>query len=289
MEDEVSFLTSSVILTLLAGSLIVWAQIAGRLAMRPRTPLVEYEPRLPVPWSGVDVAVLGATALMLQSLVVGLVVRWLGIELNVRSPEVLEAIIVSRLAWLAFAIPYLVFRTGAYADDMGFDLRRFGHDMRVAGLTFLAAIVPVYGTQIVLTQVFGIKSEHALVQLARDAPNTGLLVLISFAAVIMAPLVEEFLVRVVLQGWLEKKQRLFRKRRGDETESPAGWGPIVVSGAIFAVLHEWPDSIALFILSLFLGYAYQRTHRIVAPLTVHVLVNSLAMLELWREFFAATS
>lgn len=286
MDDEVSFLSGSVILTLLAGSLIVWAQVAGRLATRPRTPLLEYEPRLPVPWSGVDVAVLGVTALVFQSLVVGVAVGALGVELNVHSPEVLAAIVVSRLIWLAFAIVYLVLRAGAYADDLGFDLRRFGHDMRVAAITFLAAIVPVYGTQIVLTQVFGYKSEHALVQLARETHNAGTLVLISLAAVIMAPLVEEFLVRVVLQGWLEKKQRQFRKRRGDANESPAGWGPIVVSGAIFAVLHEWPDSIALFILSLFLGYAYQRTHRIVAPLAVHVLVNSLAMFELWRGFLA---
>jgi membrane protease YdiL (CAAX protease family) len=287
MEDEVSFLTGSVILTLLAGSLIVWAQIAGRLAMRPGAPLVPYEPRLPVPWTGVDVTVLGITALVFQSLVVGVTAGALGIELNARSPEVLGAIVVSRLVWLAFAIPYLVLRAGAYADDLGFDLRRFGYDLRVAALTFLAAIVPVYGTQLILTQVFENKSEHALVRLARDSQNAGALVLISFAAVIVAPLVEEFLVRVLLQGWLEKKQRAFRQRRGDPSESPAGWGPIVVSGAIFAALHGWPDAVALFVLSLFLGYAYQRTHRIVAPLAMHMLVNSLAMFELWRGFLAS--
>jgi membrane protease YdiL (CAAX protease family) len=287
MEDEVSFLTGSVILTLLAGSLIVWAQVAARLATRPRTPLVEYEPRLPVPWSGVDVIVLGITALVFQSLVVGMTAGALGIELDARSPEVLGAIVVSRLVWLAFAIPYLVLRAGAYADDLGFDLRRFGYDLRVAALMFLAAIVPVYGTQLVLTQVFDYKSEHALVQLSRQTQNTSVLLLVTVAAVIVAPLVEEFLVRVVLQGWLEKKQRAFRKSRGYEAETPAGWGPIVISGAIFAALHGWPDAIALFVLSLFLGYAYQRTHRIVAPLAMHMLVNSLAMFELWRAFLAS--
>ncbi len=287
MEDEVSFLTGSVILTLLAGSLIVWAQVAGKLAMRPRTPLVEYEPRLPVPWSGVDVVVLAITALVVQSLVVGVTAGALGIELNVRSPEVLAAVVVSRLVWLAFAIPYLVLRGGAYADDLGFDLRRFGYDLRVAALMFLAAIVPVYGTQLVLTQVFDYESEHALVQLSRQTQDVGVLLLVTVAAAIVAPLVEEFLVRVVLQGWLEKKQRAFRKSRGYDAETPAGWGPIVVSGAIFAALHGWPDAIALFVLSLFLGYAYQRTHCIVAPLAMHMLVNSLAMFELWRGFLAS--
>ncbi len=120
----------------------------------------------------------------------------------------------------------------------------------------------------------------------RSAPNVGVLVLVTVAAVVMAPLVEEFMVRVILQGWLEKKQREYRLRRGDLSERPAGFGPIVVSGVIFAALHGWPDAVALFVLSLFLGYAYQRTHRIIAPLVIHVLVNSLAMFELWRLFLA---
>ncbi|MEX2111840.1 MAG: CPBP family intramembrane glutamic endopeptidase [Pirellulales bacterium] len=286
MEEQGSYLTGVLMLALLAGSLMVWAALVDR-GVKRHAPLI-YEPRLPVPWSGLDVIVLGITVLLLQSLLVGAAAVATGTEPTMKSPAVLGAIVVSRGVWLLFAIGYLVRRAGAYADDMGFDLRRWRYDLRVAGLTFLAAIVPVYGAQLVLTQVFGYKSEHALVQLSKEAPNAGVLLLVSLAAVLVAPLVEEFMVRVVLQGWLEKKQQEYRQRRGDLSESPAGFGPIVVSAAIFAALHGWPDAIALFLLSLFLGYVYQRTHRIVAPLAIHVLVNSLAMFELWRAFLAGS-
>ncbi len=286
MEEQGSYLTGMLTLVLLAGSLLVWAGLVKQSASR-REPL-GYEPRLPVPWSGLDVIVLGVTVLLLPSLLVAAAAAATGTEPTINSPAALGAVLVSRIVWLLLAIGYLVKRTGAYADDMGFDLRRWRYDLRVAGLTFLAAIVPVYGTQLVLTELFGYTSEHALVQLSKAEPNTGVLLLVSLAAVLVAPLVEEFMVRVVLQGWLEKKQREHRQRRGDLSESPAGFGPIVVSAAIFAALHGWPDAVALFVLSLFLGYAYQRTHRIVAPLAIHMLVNSLAVFKLWHAFLVGS-
>ncbi len=284
MEEDGSYLIGTLHLALFAGSLLIWARLAGRVGSG-RAPL-DYEPRLPVPWNGIDVIVLGVSALLFQELLVAAVSRAIGIEPTTRSPEVMAAIVASRAVWMLFAIGYLVMRAGAYADDMGFDLRRLKYDLRVAGVTFLAAIVPVYGTHLVMRLVFGFESEHALVQLSKVAPNVGVLLLVTVAAVVMAPLVEELMVRVILQGWLEKKQREMRLRRGDASERPAGFGPIVVSGAIFGALHGWPDALALFVLSLFLGYAYQRTHRIVAPLAIHVLVNSLAMFELWWLFLA---
>ena len=59
---------------------------------------------------------------------------------------------------------------------------------------------------------------------------------------------------------------------------PQTW-PIVVSAAIFALLHwgHGPDPIPLFFLAAGLGYVYQRTHRIVPCIVVHFLVNSLSM------------
>ena len=52
-------------------------------------------------------------------------------------------------------------------------------------------------------------------------------------------------------------------------------------------LGEWssPDPVALFILALFLGYVYQRTHRIIAPVFVHACVNALSMIQLWLLVF----
>ena len=62
---------------------------------------------------------------------------------------------------------------------------------------------------------------------------------------------------------------------------PRRW-PIVVSAAIFALMHwgHGPDPVPLFFLALGLGYLYQRTHRLLPCMMVHFLVNSLSMVAL---------
>ncbi|MGD9722617.1 MAG: lysostaphin resistance A-like protein [Pirellulales bacterium] len=283
MEHPLNYAMGALTLLLIAGGLLTWSGILRALVAR--RPLVAYEPRALVPWTGFDLSILGLSALVIQAIGVRLVADNGDGEFDVTSPHVMAAVIVSRIAWFAVALVYLARKVGVYADDIGFDLRRLPYDLRLAGTTFLAAILPVYGLQYFVTQVLGYKSEHPLVELTREQPSVGALSLMTLAAVVVAPLVEEFLLRVLVQGWLEKKQ-LEHRLRSDlmAPDEPAGFGPIIVSAAIFAALHGWPDQIALFVLSLFLGYLYQRTHRIIAPLAVHVCVNSLAAVELWRAF-----
>jgi membrane protease YdiL (CAAX protease family) len=69
-----------------------------------------------------------------------------------------------------------------------------------------------------------------------------------------------------------------------EQETPRpGWLPIVTSAGLFSLLHfsHGPDWIPLFFLALGLGYLYRQTHRITPCVVVHLLVNSLAVLQLW--------
>lgn len=266
------------------GSLFVWLALLRRVAGR-RT-LVEFEPRAQVPWSGVDVIVLAISALCLEALAHDFSATT-G-ELEASTPRLIAAAGISRMVWLVFAVIYLSRAAGAYADDMGFDARRLASDLRLAGLTFLAAALPVFSVQFLFTEVLGYKSEHPLVKLVHEEGSAGALLLTTIVAVIVAPLVEEFFFRVVLQGWLEKIQVERRERRGGSTSEPPGFGPIIVAAAIFGLMHagNGPDPIALFVLSLFLGYVYQRTHRIIAPLAVHACVNGLAMLELWSNYLS---
>ncbi len=108
MEEDGSYLTGTLILALVTGSLLVWARLAAR-AGSGRAPL-DYESRLPVPWNGFDVIVLGVSVLMFQGLLVAAVSRAIGIEPTTRSPEVMGAIVASRTVWMLFAIGYLVMR-----------------------------------------------------------------------------------------------------------------------------------------------------------------------------------
>lgn len=75
----------------------------------------------------------------------------------------------------------------------------------------------------------------------------------------------------------------------EASDPPVAWTPIVLSSALFSLAHlgHGPDWIPLFFLALGLGYLYQRTHRILACIVVHMLVNSLGVLQLWaamRQF-----
>jgi membrane protease YdiL (CAAX protease family) len=57
-----------------------------------------------------------------------------------------------------------------------------------------------------------------------------------------------------------------------------GWLAILITSLAFALLHpawSWP---AIFVLAIGLGYLYERTGNLWAPITVHLLFNSLETL-----------
>jgi membrane protease YdiL (CAAX protease family) len=80
-------------------------------------------------------------------------------------------------------------------------------------------------------------TEHVVAQLLAEK-NAWLLVLSGIVAVIVAPMVEEFLFRVLLQGWLEAVERRLRRRvLGLFRLLPIGLGPIMLSSLLFAGMH----------------------------------------------------
>ncbi len=287
MQHPSEYATALLVLALVAGSMAVWAALLPRLLQR-RT-LVAYEPRALVPWTASALAVLSILALLMETAARKIVMGDGDITPTAVPPAMFAAISISRLLWLLLAIGYLMFFYGTYADDLGIDGRNFAGDLRLGFLGFLAAVLPVYGSQLLMTQVIGYKSLHPIVQLAQDQRTAGVMLLITFTAVVVAPLVEEFFLRILIQGWFEKKLIQQREWRGIEPSEPAGWLPIVISAAIFGLLHAWPDCVSIFLLGLFLGYVYQRTHRLLPSLVMHGCVNGVAVLELWRAFLAGTS
>jgi membrane protease YdiL (CAAX protease family) len=83
---------------------------------------------------------------------------------------------------------------------------------------------------------------------------------VALAAVVLAPLAEELMFRVVIQGWLESR------------EKPAA--AITTTALLFSVIHGLPDAIGLFPLALILGYVYRRTHSYLAVVVLHGLFNA---------------
>ena len=65
-----------------------------------------------------------------------------------------------------------------------------------------------------------------------------MLVAAGLMAVVVAPIVEEFFFRVLLQGWLEAGDRRRRRQLPQFRRLlPIGGGPIVLASLAFAALH----------------------------------------------------
>ena len=128
---------------------------------------------------------------------------------------------------------------------------------------------------------FLVPYEHQALDALKASPTLGTFGLVFFGTVIVAPIFEEFLFRVVLQGGL---QRIIDepKDRGVEVSidgvrswKPRSYIPIFISSAIFAAMHigQGAAPIALFFLSAGLGLLYRQTGRVTAPIVVHMVLN----------------
>jgi membrane protease YdiL (CAAX protease family) len=152
--------------------------------------------------------------------------------------------------------------------------------------------------------------------------STSIMLLACLSAVVVAPICEETIFRLLLQGWLEKWEAGYSERAiespaageevaqsgeglrpdhdDDVVESvtpkygalglPYGWTPIFVSSFLFGLAHfgYGPEPIPLFVFAIFLGYIYQRTHRILPCIIAHGLFNLVSMLALWRIIVCAS-
>ncbi len=284
MNDNAGAVIGGLSLLLIGGSLLSWVRIVWRV--RHRQPLVLLAPRLPVPWVAVDMLILALSFLCLEILAANVGLFWAGGTEDAQVPSMLATSSAAHLLWFAFAVVYLLQR-GAYLDDLGWDKSHLAADMRTGFWLFLAAIVPVMVIQVFFTEYLGIPSKQPVLELARHRPNLGIMVLATFAAVGVAPWLEEFVFRVVLQGWLEAEQVRIRKVRNPDHSEMPGFAPLLIASSLFAAMHAaaGPDPAAIFVLSLFLGYAYRQTHRILPSIVIHTGVNGWTMLNMWIMYF----
>lgn len=95
---------------------------------------------------------------------------------------------------------------------------------------------------------------------------------------IVTPLVEEFMVRVLLQGALQAIADHGTEEHAAWT--PRAFWPVLVSSLIFSALHfgQGAAPVPLLVLSLALGYLYRQTGSIVPPMIVHMVLNALTLI-----------
>ena len=336
----------------------------------PRLPLIPWSRWRPVPWTFFDLLAFLALWFMAVSAVSAVLKNSGGLpdfsdveKLTLAQREVLTAanIVISVLI-AAIGLPIVALRTGARPRDFGWSPADFLSDLRLGLIGFVMLAPPTYALQALLVY-FWKPSNHPLLEMFKSTPDARFFAILVVAAAIVAPIFEELMFRVLLQGFLEKAfsfrgevhELFFGSRRREiieATEDPpvmareiaelpvdqpmhfawqeppslhvqranadparinpyispaatdranppygdspsvadpaelrglAAWLPIAISSLVFALMHysHGPDWVPLTFLAAGMGYLYQRTHRLVPSLVVHVSLNGLSMWGLW--------
>ena len=105
---------------------------------------------------------------------------------------------------------------------------------------------PILGTEVVepplIRNALEPETGHPIVRLLSEGKPWMLLVC-AFSAALVAPIFEEFLFRVLVQGWLEAAQRRWRRRMPTLRRLfPGAAGPILLTSLLFAGVHFRVDS-----------------------------------------------
>lgn len=197
---------------------------------RLRGPLLPFVPRRPVPWNVVGAILTGvmvftAVAAGIGELISGEPAAVEHAEKATGSRETKPDHKPGDLSSTALQLIYgtsqeLVLVGGALAfiavyfrasrRDLGLpaNVNEFACDVFIGGVVGIASLAPIRIIQGVLLTLWGapeMESGHPLVKMLTDGkPSVILMLLASFAAVVVAPLCEEISFRLLLQGWLEK-------------------------------------------------------------------------------------
>lgn len=132
-------------------------------------------------------------------------------------------------------------------------------------LAFVASIGPVMMAQLGLSQVIEMpESTHALLELVKEKKSPDIVFWVGAAAVVAAPLLEELIYRVVLQGWLRSV-----------LDRNIAIGLVAV---LFSFVHGWPAMVGLLPLAIVLGVLYDRTNSYLAVVTTHAAFNMSMLL-----------
>lgn len=154
----------------------------------------------------------------------------------------------------------------------GLNPRTIGKDLGVAAVKLLAVWPLVLAAIIVTTRIGqAIKGQdyeiprHQELEVVAGFSSVWVRGLVAVMAVVIAPLLEEMLFRGLLQTLLR-------------TYVGRPWPAIVVTSLLFAVVHadvpHWP---ALFVLSLGLGYAYEKSGSLFQPIFMHAFFNGVVI------------
>jgi len=269
--SERPFFDAPAVTLLALGVCVLVGWTAFRLA-RPRKFLLRR-----VPARRNEVSVLHAAAVFLAYLLAtSLVYSGLSGLLGVEAPDApgwvtLVAGAFGQLLLIAgsLAVAELTFARGL-RRGLGLTVRRFGWDAGRAVIGFLALLPVVLALSVLSAMVMEslrrewVRTHPVLVLLLTGEASPALKAGAIFGAVVMAAAAEEIFYRGLLQSMLKRYL------------GGRAWPALLIASAAFAASHlNQPQAVpALFVLALGLGYNYERTGRLTAPILMHAIFNA---------------
>jgi membrane protease YdiL (CAAX protease family) len=224
MDPELTTSPAAVAIVLLLGTASL---LAGGEALRRIVrfePLIPYNPRRPVPWMPLDVGLVLA-AYLLPVLAAALLAGTTSETVNeaLRPNEFALGLMMNaaiQVGVAAFALAVLRFRARATWIDMGLVPGKLAADVRLGLMAFLTMAVPIYALQLGIHHLMPQQDFHPIVELLKEHPNHGLFLISGLAAVVVAPVTEEIVFRLLLQGCLEGIEDRLRGAKGVVFEPP---------------------------------------------------------------------
>lgn len=249
-------LVALAILSLMAISLALWGHAIWSWA-NYGWPL-SFRLRRAVPWLPVEAVIVIVVVLFV---VAGVSSQTAGSEAGKYTLRQVQLHSLSQIIELALIPGILSLWHVCTWSDFGLHRREWTKDLGIGIWGVLLAILPVHLCQIPL-QSLRDQSPHALLELLRSSAGDGQTWLwILFQVVVLAPLVEELVFRVILQGALSR----------DTSPVLA----VSLTSAAFVCVHQPVDWAPLLPLAVILGYVYHRRQSYLAVVVIHSVFNAL--------------
>ena len=248
---------SEIVLTLLILlSLAVWVRIGLRI--NQGRPVLEAAPRNRSPW--LHVACGTSAAFLVLMLAAKITSDLSGAEkAPLPDPGQLRWSVANGIGEVVVALAVLTAFGCVSLRDVGIHTDDLGRQSRDGVVGYLASLAPVFFIVFLTASLRTPDRQHPFLQLLETNPSQEIIALLMISAVVVAPIKEELLFRVMLQDGLARKIG----------SVPA----IAIVSVLFSAVHGFPDSLALVPLAVILGYVYDRRQSVLSVVLIHALFN----------------
>ena len=217
-----------------------------------------------VAWRGRDLAVAFVVALIASVVTIALFLASTG-----PTSDLVVFGIGGGLIYLCISVSFWYFvvrRSGATWEQVGFRDIQPSLILRLAGWTFVTLFLS--GAVSALVEALTGRSPSSAAPVFPRTPTSEELLITAILACLIAPIVEEFIFRGLLLGYLRTRVKVGIA--------------VALSAALFAIAHLIPIQLApLFIFGVMFAFVRIRYDNVWAAVLMHAMVNGIAV---WVSF-----